>query len=176
MLDENTINKIRNTIENHDDKWNNHVCNCYMYAILADLDVRKSGFNFSLGTLSDTFSFMREKSEMEYSLYRDMNVLDINIEKIDPVISCLKQNEWKIALYRSNSFAVDGEFMNDFHFIRETKKNVWLHKQGYYGKINRVRFKSGELIHPKNATISTFVDKQQLNYEYVGSYKLSIKK
>lgn len=176
MPDENLLKLIKNTIENPSDTWKNHVCNCYMYAILADLDARSLDFPFRLGVLSDTFSYLRNKSEMEYSLYKDMDILDINIEKIDPFIYDLEQNEWKIALYLSDSFDLDGENANDFHFIRECKESVWLHKQGYYGKIKRVNFKFGELIHPKNANISAMVNNQQLNYEYVGSYKLSLKK
>ena len=165
---------------------NNINRNCYMYALNVDMDKDKladKGFYFVIGGISDTrnmpvaidnsdddyYDFDNEAALID-SFYKDMEVLGVDAQEVDSTYELSTDEEWKVAIYYRKDN--DGNY-RDFHIIKQLYgDNRWYHKQGLCLKPNYVDDSGNEILTPEEAQI--YVDNQK--YEYVGTYKLSLKK
>lgn len=186
MLDKSVINKMRETIKKSASENSTYYKevggrDCYMHATKLDMNVQDifpETKEFEVGSISDTFSNLRTKEEIEASLYSDMNVLGLNIKKLeDPTISLLSKYEWKIALYimQEPIKLKSGALRKCCHLIRQdygSKK--WTHKSGYESSVTTVNFKWFKK-HPKNAKLYAYYNGEKIYYDYVGTYKISLK-
>lgn len=174
MLDYELLNKIKKAIRRDDEYKSVVYSNCYMYALKIDIESTKLFLdgNFRLGILSDTYKAIRSKDEMEYSLYRDLDALDIDIQKVEFTSLLNDNDEWKISLFR-NPVIIQG--YNDFHFIRQimSDKDKWKSKHffkpcKYVDKELRTKQEDGKV------KALSFVSNLGI-YDYVGTYKLKLK-
>ncbi len=152
MLDKEVLEKIKNIIKktnNQGSKYYKEIDgrNCYMHALKIDMNVNKIFPNtkdFEVGSISNTFSNIRTKDEIETSLYKDIELLDLNIEKLnDPSLKLLNEYEWKIALYimQEPIKLKSGALRKCCHLIRQDYDNKrWTHKSGFSSSASTVNF------------------------------------
>lgn len=146
--------------------------NCYMYALNVDMDkdkLEKQNLPFIIGGVSNTYHTFDNKDDMIYSFYQDMNILGIDAKKVDSSYKLTSDNEWKVAFYYRKRN--DGSY-RDFHVIKQIYgDDKWYHKQGCFLKPTYTDDDGKEIINPEDIKLSS--DNQK--YEYVGTYKLSLK-
>lgn len=185
MLDKETLEKIKNIIKKADIKDSIYYKevdgrNCYMHALKIDMNVKDifpDTEEFEVGCISDTFSNIRTIDEIETSLYKDAELLDLNIEKLDdPSLKLLNKYEWKVALYMMQEPITlkSGILRKCCHLIRQDYNNKkWTHKSGFFSSASNVNFKWFKK-HPKNAKLYAFYNGKKIYYDYVGTYKISL--
>ena len=191
MLKKELIDKIRDVIKSPSDNWT-HISNnnCYMYALRIDMDLDEffsKKKNFMVGSFSDTVHNLGDRRQLERSLYADMDVLGINIDTIESdayhisnydLLETLTENEWQIALYRSAKpiNLPSGILVYDYHLIRKDYNDRnWKHKTGIYTKPSKVKFKLFKEKTPININYYMRYNNEKIYYDYVGTYKVSVK-
>ncbi len=128
--------ELRKLIDLDKKDWENKQnTNCYAYALGLDVNIPKA---FEPGEIGHSKTDLRNYNSFTYELlldniFTDLEALDIAYREIDPIEE-IAPDEWKIALFTTRN----GEYIDDFHFMREHKDGIWYHKNGtrIYNKTN----------------------------------------
>ena len=178
-----TIKQMQDSINIKDNLINNFdVINCYGYCLNMNLSYkdlepwRKYFINvFNVGTLCNISKLINTDYDLEKSLYGDVEILGLNIKEID-FNEKLLENEWKIAMYNTPIYKDDDEYQTDFHFIKQNPNSNWFGKYGYSCYISSLDDYGRLIINPKEAIFTLKSDDDEIRYNYIGTYKLSLKK
>ena len=148
--------------------------NCYAYALGLDINEDDICYDaYSIGGLYKKFT--KDNTIMELSLeerfYGDMEILNIQCDVVGhnycifpskPYIegfNIYKDYSWLVAIYGDEK---------EFHVIRKGTDGKWYHKEGYYNEPKELTRRKTTLIDPKEGI--------PYNYDYVGTYKLNLKR
>lgn len=127
-----SLQELRKIINLNKIDWNNQFyTNCYAYAL--GLDIRESRIienAFVPGIISNSEKNIIARNftyeELITNLYNDLDFLEINFREIKPN-EIISSDEWKIALFTQP----DKVDLQDFHFLRLCKDEIWHHKKGW---------------------------------------------
>ena len=184
MIDEESIKILKNHIKINNNEYNQNDTNCYSYALNIDYpytlleSYKKEYLNvYKVGTISG-IKKVYTKEKLEEALFSDLNILDIDIKKIN-LDEQLLENEWKIAMFSTDVYYdyILGKVL-DFHFIKQNfGEDIWTHKVGYNGTISNLDDNKKLIINPKEFYFEDTKDIFNKNcpYEFINCYKLKKK-
>ena len=128
------INNSHTLINPFKEEWkNNNTTNCYAYALGLDIDYNK----LSIKGYEPGFTFYTplppcfEGEDLLNHVVKDLDNLKIDFRYVNAYYK-LAKGEWKIAIF--GGFRNSWDLFDDYHFMKQTKDGVWVHKNGYYSK------------------------------------------
>ena len=151
---------------------NKSTTNCYAFALGLDVPEKKiCEAAYVPGVMSDNpiniaskYSFTIE--ELIECLESDFKFLDItfreNVSKEE-----LEEGEWLIALYVSYLYSNRKDRLDDYHFLRLGKDDIWYHKNGFRGKVLNIDNNRQIITDPLTCELT--------RREYVKTYALKLK-
>lgn len=147
-----SLQELRNSIDLEKKSWINlNDTNCYAYAL--GLDIPEQEINnhaYFPGIIGNSKIYLPNQElftyeEFIYNLFEDFKALNIEYKEIDP-LDKINIDEWKIALFITY---YSKNYVEDFHFLRENKENIWYHKLGYTGTITNCDDDDNIITNPK---------------------------
>lgn len=115
-------------------EWKNIIkTNCYAYALGLDYNYEDLGINgYEPGFTYDLkLPSNFDGSDLINNVVKDLDNLGIDFRHVNDFYK-LKDDEWRIAIYGGYRYSCD--MFDDYHFMKQTKDGIWIHKSGYYGK------------------------------------------
>ena len=151
------IEEIRNNLNLNDNYWKTMInCNCYAFALGIDMDERLLNDNaFIPGFLAEkelnyySSEYYREYNELLEHIDYDLDALGLEHKQVDPNYE-LSPEEWKIAIFTQRQW----NKVYDFHFLRQTKNGIWLHKKGWNGDITNKDYKDRIITTPNSCDMA----------------------
>ena len=157
LVDINTLEKMRESINISNNTWMNlETTNCYAYALGLDIPYYKIiDFAYDPGVISNSSIFLPSYKTFTYevllnNIFSDLDALGIDVREINP-LEKVNNDEWKIALFTAG----DNENLTDFHFLRQRKNGLWLHKNGFQGSVTPYDSNRNVIINPEYCVFST---------------------
>lgn len=171
---------LRNSIELKESGWNNlRSTNCYAFALGLDIPSGKLmpfglEYPYNVGVIGgqkyelDYFDLLG--LSLEERLQIDLDALGIKYEEssqYDIPVSDEHNLNWLIAMYKQKD-------SSDFHFLRKSSSNYWLHKIGTHGSISNRDSKNYLITDLDKATFIYDFGDEVINYNLEKVYKLSL--
>lgn len=168
------LNELKGQIQIFPKNWYNlYETNCYAYAL--GIDIREDdicSFAYQPGIISETIDLPNldyfSYDDLIKAVESDLDVLDINYREIKPNDDTF-DNEWKIALmveYLDDNCS--DSYLENFHFLRSNKNNIWIHKDSYLGQISKKDDSYNNITDPRSCDMCL--------YKYKKCYALSLNK
>lgn len=168
------LKEVRKHINPYKKEWiNTRDTNCYLYAL--GLDVKPSQFDnmfrFYPGTfIGETLGATFTTEKLLSNLEGDLKTLGIDYIEVNPKYIINRINgEWKIAVMVTRENKPEH---TDFHFLRQTEKGIWYHKDGFKGKPTDIDSYHRRIVDPSKAIIDDSGFYTKHIYEYVKTYCL----
>lgn len=176
----NDLNKLKNNVIPNRSTWENVIfTNCLAHAL--NIDVAFDEFDlykeyllniYELGIICGCYSDYYTNSEVVRLLYKDCELLDIDIKKVDENYILKSKDEWLIGVYNSRVIYEDGYKASEYHFIKKEYNKTWLSKPGY-GNITNTDYNDIIINNPKEAYFETSDDYDGfIPLKYLGIYRL----